>query len=341
LGLWLGLIGFFFFLRSGAQTLAYGYASILGMVGSSLFPWAMVQLGPHRFRFRLRSIRWRDLKELFDYSASIFIIGLAIQVVFLSQSLVITKLLGLAAVALFTASSKAGTLVMQLLWRTFDSLTPHWQKLYIAKDFAHLSPSFQRYTRLTMSLSIMAGTILILLNRPFVSLWAKPELYAGAVFDLLLMIYILQHTWNHCLAFGPVVAKDLRPLTILAVVDMILNIGLSMIFVLYAGMGVNGVLIGGILGTAVTTVYLTVRAPRYFSLSTHDLIGPCLFDWCLMFVFAATSFACVRWAHAKPFELSLLAILCGTAIILFLFLHRDDVREFAGRAKLFARTRAG
>src|SRR5207302_6247862 len=122
---------------------------------------------------------------------------------------------------------------------------PHWQKLYIAGDFDHLSASFQRYTRLTMSLSIVATTILILLNRPFVNVWARPELYAGRAFDVLLMIYILQHTWNHCMAFCSVVAKDLRPLTILAVVELILNIGLSMVFVLYAGIGVNGVLVGG------------------------------------------------------------------------------------------------
>src|SRR5207302_2330237 len=121
-GNWIGLAAFFFFLRAGTNTLAYGYAAAFTMLIANAVPWAAIKWGPHRFKLSFREIHLSDLKQLFNFSSAIFVISIAVQVVFFSQSLVITKMLGLAAVTLFTISSRAGTYGMQFIWRAFDSL---------------------------------------------------------------------------------------------------------------------------------------------------------------------------------------------------------------------------
>jgi O-antigen/teichoic acid export membrane protein len=333
-GSWAGLLGFFLFLRAGTGSLAYGYSTGLVMLVSYVLPWLAIYWGPHRFKISLGDIRWSDVKQLFNFSSGVFVIGVAVQVIFFSQTLVITKLLGLSAVTLFMVSSKVGTYGLQILWRTFDSLTPRWQQLYVAGDRAHLASSFQRYTGLVMSLALLGGTFVIVLNHPFVNLWTKkPELYDSIGFDALLALYILQHAWNHCLAFCPMLAKKIRTLGWIAVLDMLLNI--AMCVALAPKMGVKGVLAGSIIGSLVSMFYLTWVAPRYVSLTAGSLIKPSLGRWLAMGICAALAFICLRSIDSAGRDLWLRGMICVLAAGLFVVLHRDDLREFWFRAKRF------
>jgi O-antigen/teichoic acid export membrane protein len=334
LSAWVGLLGFYIFLKLGTGSLAYAYSAVPQMLVWYALPWLAMHRGPQRFRFRWDSIRWGDVKYLFNYSSAIFIIGLAVQVIFLSQSLIITPLFGLAVVTLFTVSTTAGTKGLQLLWRAFDAMNPRWQQLYVAGDHAHLRGSYQRYTGLVMSLVLCGSTLVIVLNHPFVNLWTMPTLYVGSGFDLLLAVYMIQHTWDHCMGFCPVIAKKIAPLAWLSVLEMILNIASSVI--LGRIFGVNGVLAGGILGSLVTTFYLTVYAPRYISLSAKALVMASFCQWAALVGFAGLSFVFFRFMDPGGTSYSLRVLFSALDVGLFLFLYRADVEEFLGRAKLFS-----
>jgi O-antigen/teichoic acid export membrane protein len=339
---WVGLLAFFLFLKAGANTMAYAYSAVFTAFVSGVLPWLAIRGGPHRFKLSFRDIRWSDLKMLFNFSSGVFIIGIAIQVIFLSQSLIITKMLGLSAVTLFMVSSRAGTYGMQTLWRTFDSLNPRWQQLYVAGDRTSLAGSFKRYMGLTMSLALLGGTFLIALNHPFVNLlnWRahRPGIYGGTGFDALLALYIWQHAWNHCLAGLPVLAKDIRVLSWVAVVDMLLNIVLSV--ALAQTMGVKGVLAGSIIGSLVSMAYLTWRAPRYLSLTAGDLIRPSFRRWLAMGACTVLAVLCFRFTDPGGNNLWLRGIFCVLTAGLFLALHRAELQEFFSRAKGFKSNKA-
>jgi O-antigen/teichoic acid export membrane protein len=331
IGVWAGLAAFYIFLKMGAGSMAYGYSSAITMASSCGVPWLAARHGPIRFRFSRANIQWSDLGQLFSYSSSIFMIGLAVQVVFFSQTLVVTKLLGLSAVTMLMFSSKAGTMLMQLLWRTTDALGPRWQQLYISDSGAHLAASFQRYTGLIMSCAIAGVTILIIGNQPFVALWFKPSLYAGLWFDVWLAVYVIQHTWNHSLAFCPVLAKQIRPLSFVSSADMVLNIFFSVLLV--PKMGVSGVLAGGVLGSLISTLYLTARAPGYVSLTARAMVTPFLLRWLLMTAWAGCVIGWFYKANPSAQTFLLRSLLGCVTCGLFMLLHRHDLGEFMTRAK--------
>ncbi|HUB86544.1 MAG TPA: hypothetical protein VMB22_01535 [Verrucomicrobiae bacterium] len=332
---WAGLLAFYLFLKAGANTLAYGYAAAVMTGISTLLPWLAIIRGPQRFIISFRDIRWSDLKALFNFSSGVFIIGLAVQVIFLSQSLVITKLLGLAAVTLFTVSSRAGTYGLQILWRTFDSLNPRWQQMFVAGDHAHLAGSFKRYTGLTMSLALLGGTFLIILNHPFVDLLNlrahREGVYAGGIFDALLALYLWQHAWNHCLGFCPVLVKKIRVFSLVVALDMALNLGASI--ALARKIGVEGVLAGSILGSLVSMAYLTWCAPGYVSLTARDLILPSLRRWLALAVCGVLAFLCFHAANVSALDLCWRGLFCALTLAVFVVLHRDDLQEFWSRAR--------
>lgn len=327
---WVGLLVFFYFLNAGAGTLAYAYSMVFTALVSGVPPWLAVKWGPQRFQLSFRDLRWSDLKALFNFSSGVFVIGVAIQVIFFSQTVIITLLLGLSAVTLFTVSARAGTYGLQILWRTFDSLSPRWQQLYVAGDHAHLAGSFRRYMGLTMSLTLLGGIFLIVLNHPFVSLlnfWGKrPGVYAGGTFDALLALYIWQHSWNHCLAVLPVLAKKISTLSWVAVIDMLLNVNFSI--ALAPTWGVNGVLAGSIIGSLVSTAYLSWSGPRVLSLAPRDLILPSLRRWLILAACGGLGYLFFHSARLSAANLWLRGAFCVLALGVFVILHRDDLQEF-------------
>jgi O-antigen/teichoic acid export membrane protein len=334
LGTWASLISFFLFLQGGSGTMAYAYSTVLSMPFSYLLPWLAVKAGPQRFRISFRGLRWGELASLFNFSSGFFVIGVAVQVIFFSQTLVITKLLGLRSVTLFQASTKAGTLGLKFLWQSFDAFNPRWQQLYVAGDRAHLAASFTRYTGLTMSVAFLGASWLVVLNHPFVIYWTKPELHLGAAFDVLVAIYLVQHAWNHCLSFCPPLAKRIRPMAAVAVLDMVLNVLVSVLFVkLVPAWGVKGVLLGGILGSVTSTLYLTWCAPGYVFLTAGRIVRPFLGAWLVLGGNAALAFACCEAADPAGRNLWLRGAFGLLAAALFSFLHRADLAEFLARGR--------
>ena len=122
--MWCGLPVFYLFLKLGWGSLAYGWGSAVQMFLSFGLSLLAVLKGPNRFRLSARGIPWHHVNELFRFSSAVFIIGIAVQVTFMSQTLIITKVLGLGAVASFAVSSRVPMLLLQLLWRPFDAFNP-------------------------------------------------------------------------------------------------------------------------------------------------------------------------------------------------------------------------
>jgi O-antigen/teichoic acid export membrane protein len=222
--MWCGLPVFYLFLKLGWGTLAYGFGSAIQMVVTAAILFAGLRGGPNRFRLRLRNVPWRHARELFGFSSAVFIIGIAIQIQFASQSLIITKLLGLGAVASFAVCSRVPLLLLQLLWRPFDAFNPRWQIFWTKDELPQLQKEFRHILRLSLGL---AGVVVIgslALNRWFVFIFGKQTLYIGKLFDFFLALFVLTQVWNHCVSWPFVLSKRLKTLTAVVVVDTALGL---------------------------------------------------------------------------------------------------------------------
>ncbi|MDD5349091.1 MAG: hypothetical protein PHQ12_02660, partial [Chthoniobacteraceae bacterium] len=199
LGLIVWLAAFFCCLHLGFGSQAYALSLAVQMVVSIGVQAAAIVSGPNRFRISLRHIPWRHARELFGFSSAVFVCGIAIQVAFMSQSLIITKILGLGAVAGFTVCSKVPMQLMQLIWRPFDAFGSRWQIFWAKLETEPLAAEFTRMLRLTLGLALLAMTCSLAMNRWFVFIFGKETLYQGKVFDLFFVLFVLAQVWAHCL----------------------------------------------------------------------------------------------------------------------------------------------
>jgi hypothetical protein len=98
-------------------------------------------------------------------------------------------------------------------------------------------------------------------------------------------------------------------------------------------LGVSGILAGSILGSMVTTAYLTFKAPAYVFLSLGELARPSMLSWVALAACATFAFIWVQLTPMGEEHLLIRGVFCALATIIFVVLNRAHLGEFLARAK--------
>lgn len=326
LGMWAGLAVFWTLLHRGHGSMAYGWSAVVNSCFSSGLPFMAVRLGPTRFRFSLRNFHWGHLRELFTFSSWSFVGGIAQQIIFMSQEMILTKVLGIRYVAGYNISMKAGTLILQFANRTFDANVPRWQQLSVAGDVPHLQASFQKHFSLALGIILTGGTGLIAANRFFVFHWAKPALYMGRWFDFALAIFITQAlmTSSMICLFG--IGKNMRRPAIGNMVVAVVYVLLGAFFAKH--FGPVGMLTGAVLAASISTLNAWFGTPKVLGLTPGQLFNslPARVWICLAsMLVGGLGFAAFLPAIESTSTLCWEVGLAVYGVVQFLFLFREEI----------------
>jgi O-antigen/teichoic acid export membrane protein len=108
-----------------------------------------------------------------------------------SQTLVISRSLGLGAVAAWSVGTRIFNLLLQLISRIFDFAEPIFAEMVVRGERDSLRERFQSTTTLGASLSGVAAVLFALCNTPFVSLWTSGKIIWSVPCDVLLGIWLI------------------------------------------------------------------------------------------------------------------------------------------------------
>ena len=233
---WISLILFYWMLKNDAGVMAYAWSSGVGVLLGGLAGLIAMYLGPDRFRFSLAGVTWMQIKELFTFSFSVFAVSIAVQVVFSSQALIITKMLGLGAGAIYNVTSRLPLLAMQMLWRPFDAFCPRWQSAHCDGLDQKITAEFRIMARISFLCSMVAAVGLILVNPIFVTGWAKGEYFGGSALNGLFGLFVIMQTLGHCYSFGFVLHKKMRIYTQVVCISTVMAICLMILGVKWLGL---------------------------------------------------------------------------------------------------------
>ena len=225
---WFSLIIFYLMLKSGAGVLAYVWSSAIGVLLSGIFGVIAVLRGPNKFRFSFCGVSYNQIKELFSYSFSVFAVSIAVQIVFSSQTLIITKLLGLSAGAIYNVTSRLPLLAMQMLWRPFDAFGPRWQTAHCAGSAnvnnVMVSSEIAAIARITFLASSIVAVGIIIINPIFVKFLAKDDYFGGGALNCLLAAFLMIQTLSHCYSFAFTLHKKMKVFTRVVCLNAILSV---------------------------------------------------------------------------------------------------------------------
>ena len=134
---------------------------------------------------------WRRFGELFAFGRDMFLYQIGSQLVNASQTILISRLLGLDIGAVWSICTRTYTLLTQLVCRIFDMSIPPLAEMIVRGEKEKLLDRFKSLVVLTASLSVWAGTLFVYGNQAFVQWWTQGKIGWTPVNDLLLAVYLI------------------------------------------------------------------------------------------------------------------------------------------------------
>lgn len=211
------------------------------------------------------------LKEMFSYGFFLFLSGIAVQVVFETDRILIGSIISLTAVSVYSLSSRVPELLSQFIWKVVDNSFPAMVELSKG-DSNEFKTVHDKIMQLTLSLSTYAFWIIILISYPFLKLWVGEDFYAGNGFMFIIAyLYLIQHTIIHVTAVCLNGAGIVKKIAFMAICEAVINVLLSIwLGNLY---GLKGVVLGTIFASLLTTGwYIPFISIKYFKSSLMDYI---------------------------------------------------------------------
>jgi len=208
--------------------------------------------------------------EMFKYGANMFLISLGIQMVMSSQTVLITRSLGLDASAIWSVCTKAFTLCTMFVWKVFDVSAPMLSEMIVREETETLKRRYAQVVQTTFAITTLGAIALAVANRAFVSVWTSGKISWDWWNDALLGVWLLVITYNHCHASLVIWTKDIRSLKYIYFVEGVVFIASG--YLASKMFGITGVLLASIVsGALFSGLYSVWRAGSILSLTQFDL----------------------------------------------------------------------
>lgn len=271
LGTWGGLAAFALMLTQGWGVMAYAWSAATSAAAITIGGLFAVWRGGHRFHLTLSGLTKANLRRLFGFSSSIFILGLAAQIYFASQSLVATKLLGLESAAILAVTYRAASMAISTIWKPYDAFSPRWQIAYCNDDLPRIAREFTIMTRFTILITVAAAAGVAMVNQSFISWWTKPEYFGGLALNLLFCAFIIVQGINRCFCTLFPLSLRMRKYTAVSLSSVATSI--MLMFVLTRWLGLIGIPMALVLtDLSFPTWYYLTQGPKILGVNGFTIL---------------------------------------------------------------------
>lgn len=180
---------------------------------------------------------WVRFRELFDYGRDIFVFFLASQLVMASQTILVSRTLGLEAAAVWSVGTRAFQLLVQMVYRFFDYSCPALAEMIVREERDLLQRRFRSVVAWSAAVGVLAASLYAACNQPFVTVWTSGKVSWPASHDLLLAAWLAMSVLTHAHAGLIGQAKQFRLLPWLYLAEGVFFVGLSLWLLPRGGVG--------------------------------------------------------------------------------------------------------
>lgn len=268
---WINLFVFLAFLYCGYKTSSYLFASIASISLTCLIWYWSVKSSGIKISLELKLFEIKKLAVLFTYSSGIFLVAIAAQLSYMSQSLIIGKILGVGAVAAFAVSCKSSALAMQMITKASESFNPKWLQMYIDGNSVGVMNEWRRLMKWLIPIGAAGALTILIFNRPFSILYGGPMNHISREFDALIAISFLTQIYSKSLNFIFPMAAKIKGWCKAQIVEALVQIGTGIALTIW--IGEIGLIIGIIIGNLLISLPFSLNyGPRHLKVSKNLMI---------------------------------------------------------------------
>ena len=265
---------------------------------------------------------WTRFKEIFNYGRDLFLVSVGTQVILSSQTMIITRLMGLENATVWNVGTRTFNLLLQAISRVVLSPQSAFSEMIVRGERAKLRDRCRSLVVLVASLSVFMGVSFALCNSLFITVWTSGRIFWPPLNDLLLGAWLVVLSVQSCHSSLILVTKQIGFMRFVFFVEGAVYVVLA---VLTAPVGGLPALIACSIfcGTTFTGAYSAWRASRYLGYP----LGEVVFRWMrhagiVLLCFAPPALLC-RWTTGglEPLPRLAIAIVLAATLGLFVLLR--------------------
>jgi O-antigen/teichoic acid export membrane protein len=224
----------------------YGFALVLANVSLSLLLLKDFRLlTPTRKKFSIEKV-----KPLLSLGIKFFLIQLGVLVIFMTDKIVITQLLGPEYVTPYEVLFKLFSVLTIIHGMILIPLWPAYSDAYNRGDLEWIRRNISQQIKVALLLFI--GAILFAVTGPaIVDLWVGKEVSASSSLYYMFALFIVFSVWSNVFAYFVNAINKLNLQLCTAIIAAIINIPLSVYFVRSLNMGLEGVLLATVISLSI------------------------------------------------------------------------------------------
>lgn len=197
------------------------------------------------------------MRSLLHFGGYFQVSRLALTVALSTDNLIIAKFLDVSAIVTYTTTSKVIVfLTISVIPKLANAYFPALCELYNQKQTDRIKAIFQKLIQYYTRFIIVAILLVLLLNRPFVSVWVGSQYFGGVGLNLVFAALVIINTIVYGLTTFVYAGGDMKQFTVISIFEAILNLVLSIVFVKY--MGLAGVALGTLVSKLFTSFWFVV-----------------------------------------------------------------------------------
>jgi O-antigen/teichoic acid export membrane protein len=211
-------------------------------------------------------------KELFNFGGALFIYTIGMQFINASQTILLTRFIGLESTGIWVAATRVYGLLTRLIWRTQEYSGPPLAEMFVRGESDRMRDRLRDMAYLTTNIAVFGALGLALCNNTFVQLWTHGKIQWQPANDLLLGVWLVIGATMRAHVTLAGATKSFEFLSHVCFFEGFLFFALNILLRNVDGM--TRMLILSILCTvACTLIYSVRRTRRFFSLTWHEMVA--------------------------------------------------------------------
>jgi O-antigen/teichoic acid export membrane protein len=327
------------FLTHGFGVVTLGIISmVLNLVGYIIYTAVSFHECPH-LRLRWRAARWNTLHTLLGFGVVVFWIGIAQQLRFQTDAVVIGSVLTVQAIAVFAIGSKLIAYATDAVQALAQVFTPMSSQFDAMQDMAQLRRVLIIGNRYSTFVILPISAVLLICGKSIIRVWVGPNYLAAysvlAILTIPTALYLAQAT-------SPKVLYGMAQHSVLArvlFVEGVANLLLSIFFA--KRLGINGVALGTAIPLACTSIlFLPFHLCRVVKLKLSDYFRQAFFyPLCASVPLAMTLWILDRFMQPKSYWELLPELAAGAAVYgvtMLIYFYWKERLEQASQSQMAA-----
>jgi len=311
-------------------------ALITGLLARRVFPEMRLRL-----RLATKALFW----ELFGYGFWAFLGGIAMNLIWWTQTVVITVLLGPAMVTFYAIPLMLINHGRGIIGEISNILGPQTIKASGAGDFAELRWIWSWGSKIAMFVGIPLLTGLIVFGTEFIALWMGP---AYRPCGLILILLTIPQFFVQAIRPGGNIIAGLGYVRFAAVVTLlqgVANLALTLTFVMVWGLGLPGVALGTFVPMVLFNVWMVHVILGWIRFPAVDFLRNYVLRWCLCTAMFAAACYAINLVPCEPRWWSFFLKVIVAAMVFVplgwyvIFNREEQLMLFERVAALFSRGR--